>query len=138
MQTRTILSEWLSRLNSDSSRSETEIDPEQLQTRLPSEWRVFEVGSEPNVYETMPDEKRGIRLVPPHLDAAVLIQPLSGEGISAEQTLRVALQTKLKYWETGDQYVYETRAQGQFDTPQNVGAVLEVLTTDLESVDGNE
>ena len=136
MQIRTLLDDWLSRLNSNASRSENGIDPEQFKTRLPSEWKAFVVGSEPNVYETIPEEKYGIRMVPPHLDAAVLIQPLSEERTSEEQIVRVALQTKLKYWETGDQYVYETRAQGEFDPPQNVGPVLEVLITDLDSVTG--
>jgi hypothetical protein len=133
MQIRTLLDDWLSRFNSEYSRSENSIDPEQFKTQLPSEWKAFQVGSEPNVYETMPEKNHGIRMVPPRLDAAVLIQLLSGERTPEEQTVRVALQTKLKYWETGDQYVYETRAQGEFDTPQNVGPVVEVLTNDLDS-----
>jgi hypothetical protein len=118
----------------DTSRSETGADSVDIQSDLPSEWRVVTVGDEPNVYEPDSADEHGVRVVVPHLDAGVLVQPVVVDTVFRERAWQVALQTKRKFWETRQQYVYETHWKVWAENRREVDATFEALATDLAAV----
>ena len=117
--------------SSDTSRSEADVDSGNRLRDRPSEWHVVPVGDEPNIHELDSDEKQGVRVLVPHLDAAILVQPVLVDEVFKEQAWRVALQEKIKLWETGSQFAYDTRWEVWAENRREVDAILEALTTDL-------
>jgi hypothetical protein len=118
----------------DTSRSKTDADSVDIRNDFPSEWRVVTVGDEPNVYEPDSADEHRVRVVVPHLDAGVLVQPVFVDTVFRERAWRVALQTKRKFWETGKQYVYETQWEVWAENRREVDATFEALATDLAAV----
>lgn len=103
-----------------------------IQVDVPDGWTVIEPGDESDVYE--PDrenEESGVRIVVPHLDAAILVQPLLVGRVFRERVWRVALQSKYELWETGEQYLYETQWEEWADSKRELTTTLDALIADL-------
>ena len=103
----------------------------EVQIDVPDGWTVVEQGDESDVYEPEIENEPGIRIIVPHLDAAILVQPLVLGQVFRERVWRVALQSKYELWETGEQYLYETHWEEWVDSKRELNTTLEALIEDL-------